>query len=313
MKIFHARYVVTVAILCLVAGGSFYVRSEYRKRAQIEAAKQKLAHIEEVKHKLAILNADYTSKQSARAAMTRQKVQAILSSAASRSGALSENASLPFRGVKNVTWCVWARAKEIAFKKTDLQDRVRNAMQPTAEVLNSTRKQILGELEKFRIESIAAGNQLRLTTLELSNEAGIQPPSLPEISLHPIEANIQEVATLNAFAAVGATVEIMLIRDTVSAIVVVVGGMAEREAVLLISAATLFEVPIVDLIVAAAAIGGTVWTVADIYAAVLRQQELPGVIKRDIDAQLADMGAASRKFIATVEASTNIPTPSINL
>jgi len=186
-------------------------------------------------------------------------------------------------------------------------------MQPTAEVLNSTRKQILGELEKFRIESIAAGNQLRLTTLELSNEAGIQPPSLPEISLHPIEANIQEVATLNAFAAVGATVEIMLIRDTVSAIVVVVGGMAEREAVLLISAATLFEVPIVDLIVAAAAIGGTVWTVADIYAAVLRQQELPGVIKRDIDAQLADMGAASRKFIATVEASTNIPTPSINL
>ena len=67
------------------------------------------------------------------------------------------------------------------------------------------------------------------------------------------------------------------------------------------------------MIVAAAAIGGTVWTVADIYAAVLRQQELPGVIKRDIDAQLADMGAASRKFIATVEASTNIPTPSKNL
>jgi hypothetical protein len=307
MKLFHSKYLVVVALLCLTAAGSFYVVSEHIKRGELEAAKQKLAHIEEVKHKLAALQEEYSRKQSIRAAVTRQRVQVILFSAASRSGALSENAALPFIGAKNVMWCVYARAAEIAFKKTDLLDRIRNAMQPTETFLNSTRDKILAELEKFRIESMAAGNELRLRTLKLSDEAGIPPPSLPEISLHAADADIHEVAALNAIAAINTAFEIVLIQDTLAAIVVVVGVMAERQALLFLSAATTWEVPGLNLIVSVAVIGGTVWSATEIYAAVIRQQALPGVIKGNIDAQLGLMTAASLKFIKTIEANTKFP------
>ena len=293
MKKIRARYVVAAAILCLIAGGSSYVLSKYR------------AQIEDAKHNLAILNADYTSKQSARAAMTRQKIQAILADAISRSGALSENASLPFRGAKNATWCVYARAVEIAFKRTDLQDGVRDAMQPTGDLLHATCKKILVELYLFRMESFDAAAMLRIETRRLSNEAGI-----PPAYILGIEAAIQETAPLKAFIATSTTVEIAATRDTASAIVAALDVMARREAVLLTSAGTLAEVPIADLIAAGTADGKTAWTTADIDAAVQHLEALPGAIKRATDAQLDEMGAGARKFIATFEANTTSPAQS---
>ena len=297
MKKIRARYVVAAAILCLIAGGSLSVLSKYR------------AQIEDAKHKLAILNADYTSNQNTRAAMTRQKVQAILADATSRSGALSENASLPFRGAKNVTWCVYARAVEIAFKRTDLQDGVRDAMQPTGDLLHATRKKILVELYLFRMESFDAAAMLHLGTRRLSNEADIPPPYIPALS---IEAGIQGTAAFKALAAASTTVEIAATKDTTSAIVAAVDVMAEREAGLLTSAVTLAEVPIADLI-AGAADGKTVWTADDIDAAVQHQEALPGAIKRTTDAQLDELGAGARKFIATFEVNTTSPVPSKDL
>ena len=307
MKRFSFKHVVILAVLVLSSATFFYIQVQHHKTAKIEAEKQKFAHIEAVRQQIAVLNKDYSSKQISRAASVRQKVHAILAEASARSGAISEKASLPFRGMQNVTWCVYARAVEIAFKKTDLQDRVREAMRPTGDLLNETRKKLLSELEKFRIESIADGNELRLKTLELSNEAGIQPSALPEISLHPIETNIQEVATLNALAAVSAAMEIALFKSTLSTIMAVVEGLAEREAALLAAAGLVIEVPIVDLIMGTVALGGTVLTGVQIYDAVKNQEALPGVIKRDINAQLDVMGSASRKFIATVEASASCP------
>lgn len=298
MKKIRARYVVAAAILCLIAGGSLYVLSKYR------------AQIEDAKHKLAILNADYSSKQNTRAAMALRHVQAILADATSRSGALSENASLPFRGAKNVTWCVYARAVEIAFKRTDLQDGVRDAMQPTGDLLHATCKKILVELYLFRMESFDAAAMLRLGTRRLSNEADIPPPYIPALS---IEAGIQGTAAFKALAAASNTVEIAATRDTMSAIVAAVDVMAGREAVLLTSAGTLAEVPIADLIAAAAADGKTACTTADINAAVQHQEALPGAIKRTTDAQLDELGAGARKFIATFEANTTAPVPSKDL
>jgi hypothetical protein len=242
--------------------------------------------------------------------MTCQKIQAILLSAASRSGALSENASLPFRGAKNVTWCVYARAAEIAFKKTDLPDALRDAMQPTGKLLNSTREKILVELYMFCMESSHAGEDLRFRTRRLTNEAGISPAYIPALC---IETNILNAAAWKAFIATTANVEIVVLKDTMAVIAGGVDGMAGREAALLTSAGTLAEVPISDLIASAAADGKTLWTAADIDAAVQNQEALPGAIKRTTDAQLDEMGAGARKFIATFEANTTSPAPSKNL
>lgn len=178
-------------------------------------------------------------------------------------------------------------------------------MQPTAEILNSTMRKLLVELYLFRMESFEAAAMLRIETRRLSNEAGIAPAYILGI-----EAAIQETAPLKDFIATCTTVEIAATRDTASAIVAAVEGMAGREAVRLTSASTLAEVPIVDLIAAGTADDKTAWTPADIDAAVQHQEALPEAIKRTTDAQFDEMGAGARKFIATFEATTTSPVPS---
>ena len=303
----HLRLIlVSIPVLALI-GVSLVPKDTFPSTTDATSEEERQERLAGTRAKINDLAEATANEQAADTATTVRRVKAMFDHARSRSGHAASQAAASFQGFGNVSWCVTVGAKDKLFGNHELVDYITRSMSPVTGLLAAVEREMKKELSLLQQRSTVRANSFQIASLKLADDAGL---SLPEIGFDParigsLAQKASDSMTQISHATLGVALEAIFIKWTVQSVLAVVEQLIAREAASLGAGAACAAAdgpfPIGDIIGAVIAVGGTLWTAAEVYAAVESYKALPGQVCATLHEQLDTL---DRKCTEYLEALT---------
>lgn len=255
------------------------------------------ARVAEARQKLHELEKSYMAEVTAYTVAAEREIGELCADAEdhARSTALSSTAG--FQGFSNMSNCVLLGTKDQLTGQGNLQHYTAQAMAPSVRLLSRLRTDLQAVLDAHHHSVTSATNRLQRDTLAVAETFALSPQELPAPQFKGMVSPVSSAVMKNRGAALAVSLEVILIKSTLSMIQGTLKHLIARQVGALTAAggAALVDgpIPVGDAIGATIAVVGTAWTALDVHSAVRTQSKMPGRVEAALREQIDSLEEAA--------------------